>query len=272
MTMFVLSPSVETTTASASSIPARRRTSMSIPWPSTKPPAQWSPRRPRASSFSSTAVTSHPSRSSWRAMLEPTRPQPITNAFMWVTLALRQTVVPAKPHDLFSGIASDALGLRAVFLHHAFRKGHHEHLAGCLAQDVLDRRREETRLPAPARRRADHDQVVAATPGLVDDRVADRAGTDRLDLHLHAAVGAEQPCLGQRGRRRLLLLVELGLERPVERHADHEQRLDVRVAVAGELDRGRDHLLADRAELHRHENAGELALREALGRRLHVLE
>src|SRR5580765_9113568 len=40
MTMFVLSPSVATTTASASSIPARRRTSMSIPWPSTKPPAQ----------------------------------------------------------------------------------------------------------------------------------------------------------------------------------------------------------------------------------------
>ena len=73
---------VATTTASASSIPASRRTSMSIPWPRTKPPFQWSPSRVSASSFSSTAVTSQPSRSSWRAMLEPTRPQPITNAFM----------------------------------------------------------------------------------------------------------------------------------------------------------------------------------------------
>src|SRR3954451_9831259 len=188
MTMFVLSPSVETTTASASSIPARRRTSMSIPWPSTKPPAQWSPRRPRASSFSSTAVTSHPPRSSWSAMLEPTRPQPITNAFIWLRLALRQMVVPAKPARPLQWHRNDALGLRAVFLHHAFRKRHHEHLAGRLAQDVLDRRREETRLPAPARRRADHDKVVAATPGPADDRIADRAGTDRLDLHLHAAV------------------------------------------------------------------------------------
>src|SRR4029079_15816968 len=64
----------------------------------------------------------------------------------------------------------------------------------------------------------------------------------------------------------------LGAHRLVERHSDHEQRLDVRVAVAGELDRGRDHLLADRAELHRHEDAGELALGKDLRRRMHRLE
>src|SRR5690348_13713948 len=154
--MFVLSPSVATTTASASSMPARRRTSMSMPWPSTKPPAQLSPSRPRASSFSSTAVTSQPSRSSCRAMFEPTRPQPITNAFISLTL----------PHCL----------VHAVFLHDALREGYDEHLAGCFAQDVLDCRREESRLPAPARRRAHDDQVVAAPLRLVDDRVADRAG------------------------------------------------------------------------------------------------
>src|SRR5207253_6519215 len=70
------------TTASASSIPAARRTSVSIPWPTMKPPAQWSPSRPRASSFSSTAVTSQPSWSSWSAIDEPTRPHPITIAFI----------------------------------------------------------------------------------------------------------------------------------------------------------------------------------------------
>ena len=56
-----------------------------------------------------------------------------------------------------------------------------------------------------------------------------------LDLHLDAVVGAEQARLGERGRGRLLLLVELGLERLVERHADHVQRLDVRAAVAASL-------------------------------------
>ena len=62
---------------------------MSIPWPTTKPPAQSSPSRPSASSFSSTAVTSQPSRSSWSATCEPTRPQPMTIAFMRLSVAQR---------------------------------------------------------------------------------------------------------------------------------------------------------------------------------------
>src|SRR5439155_73780 len=82
MTRFVLSPFVATTTASASSIPASRSTSASMPWPSTKPPRQFSPSLVSASSFSSTAVTSHPSSASWSATFEPTRPQPMTSAFM----------------------------------------------------------------------------------------------------------------------------------------------------------------------------------------------
>ena len=61
-TRFVLSPSVATTTASASSIPASRSTSSSMPWPTMKPPLQSSPSRLSASSFSSIAVTSQPSR------------------------------------------------------------------------------------------------------------------------------------------------------------------------------------------------------------------
>jgi len=81
MTRFVLSPSVETTTASASSIPASRSTAVSMPWPTMNPPVQFSPRRLRADSFSSTAVTFHPSEANRLAMVEPTRPQPITMSF-----------------------------------------------------------------------------------------------------------------------------------------------------------------------------------------------
>ena len=82
MTRFVLSPFVATTTASASSIPAARRMSMSIPCPTMKPPVQPVPSRFSASSFSSTTETSQPSRSSCFAIDDPTRPQPITNTFI----------------------------------------------------------------------------------------------------------------------------------------------------------------------------------------------
>ena len=47
-----------------------------------KPPSQLSPSRLSASSFSSTATTSQPSSRSECAIDEPTRPQPITIAFM----------------------------------------------------------------------------------------------------------------------------------------------------------------------------------------------
>jgi hypothetical protein len=81
MTMFVLSPFVATTTASASSIPALWRISVSIPWPTTNPPGQFAPSRLRASSFSSITVTSQPS--DWRsfAIEEPTRPLPMMTTF-----------------------------------------------------------------------------------------------------------------------------------------------------------------------------------------------
>ena len=60
ITRFVLSPSVVTTTASASSMPASRSSVRSMPCPTRKPPVQCSPSRARASSFSSSAVTSQP--------------------------------------------------------------------------------------------------------------------------------------------------------------------------------------------------------------------
>src|SRR5437870_3478166 len=107
-TRFVLSPLVATTTASASSIPAARSTSTSIPWPSTKPPGQSSPKRASASSFSSTAVTSYPSERSCFAIVEPTRPQPITITFM-----LSGYPLPRLLHD--APVELDATALPHVF-------------------------------------------------------------------------------------------------------------------------------------------------------------
>src|SRR3989440_4385799 len=127
-TRFVLSPFVATTTASASSIPASRSTSASMPWPSTKPPRQFSPSLVSASSFSSTAVTSQPSSASWSATFDPTRPQPITNALTGSGYLRR-----LEYRFLF-------------FLEDALRKCDYEHLARRLLEHVLDRRREEARL------------------------------------------------------------------------------------------------------------------------------
>ena len=139
-----------------------------------------------------------------------------------------------------------------------------EHLARGLAQDVFDCGREEPGLPPPAGRRAEDDQIGAAPLRLGDDRLADRSGANGLAAHLYAVVGTEQLRLGERRRGPLLLEVELRVDRGVERHPDHVQRLDLRRALLGELDRGRDHLLADQAELHRDADPAHLRLRELL--------
>ena len=81
ITMFVLSPFVATTAASASATPARSSTVTSMPCPTTNPPRQPAPSRASASSSSSTTVTSQPSAASPFATAEPTRPHPITTAF-----------------------------------------------------------------------------------------------------------------------------------------------------------------------------------------------
>ena len=52
-----------------------------MPCPTMNAPGQFSPSRESASSFSSTTVTSQPSWWSWSAIVEPTRPQPMTSAF-----------------------------------------------------------------------------------------------------------------------------------------------------------------------------------------------
>src|SRR5687767_8659578 len=110
--MFVLSPFVATTTASASSMPASWSTLMSIPWPTMKPPGQSSPSRPSASSASSMAVTSQPDLASFFATFEPTRPQPTTIAF------------------------TDSVYAHGLLFQDALRVGDDHHFARRLAEDV----------------------------------------------------------------------------------------------------------------------------------------
>src|SRR5436309_2164428 len=85
--MLRLSPSVTATKPSAFSMPARRRTSTSVPLPTT-----WSPRKSRVSTpreaarekalgSRSTITTSWPALSMLAAICEPTRPHPTISSF-----------------------------------------------------------------------------------------------------------------------------------------------------------------------------------------------
>src|SRR5262249_40459246 len=152
-----LSPFVETTAASASDRCARSSTVTSIPCPTTNPPFQAGPRRPSASSSSSTTVTSQPSAARPFATAEPTRPAPMTTAF---------TAAPS------------------LLLEHPVGERDDEYLAGRMPKDEIDGRGEEARLPTPAWRRAEHDEISAATGRLVDDRMADRARSDDVATDL----------------------------------------------------------------------------------------
>src|SRR3954447_25166873 len=234
MTMLVLSPSVAATKASASEMPAASRIDVSIPCPRWNSPVQSGPRRPRDSSFSSMTTTSQPSSPSRLATADPTLPTPTMRAFTGASLV-------ARPG-------------RASFVQDALRVRDHHDLAGSPPQDVVDRRAEEARLPPPARRGAEEDQVGSICLGLLDDGLSDRPPTHDLALDVDTMLGGEELRLGERGLRPLLLVGHLGGEREVERHTDDVQRADGAAALLGEADRGGQHLLADLAELDRHEN------------------
>ena len=158
-------------------------------------------------------------------------------------------------------------------LEHAVGERDDEHLAGRVLEHVVDGRREEARLAPPARRRAEHDQVGAAALGLVDDRVADRAGVDGVGMDLDAVLLAERLRLGDRRRSALRDLGrQLGVERALPRHRHDGDRLDPGPALLRERDGCGDHLLADVAELHRHEDAPEGGAHRERAARIDVLE
>src|SRR6187200_1802294 len=172
--MFVLSPAVETTAASASARPASSSTVTSIPCPTTKPPRQVGPRRPSASSSSSTTVTSQPSAARPLATAEPTRPHPMTTP-----LTAAQPTPPTPPAAGHfrpansASVTADGGPATSVF-EHSVGERDDEHLARRAAKDEVDGRREEAGLAPPARRRAEDYEVGVPPARLVDDGVTDR--------------------------------------------------------------------------------------------------
>src|SRR5207302_4804380 len=96
-----------------------------------------------------------------------------------------------------------ASGRAATVLEHALREGDDEHLALRVAENVIDRGREETRLATPARRRPEHDQIDLPLGRLFDDRVPDRARSDRLRLDGDVVVLTQVPRLLERQVRSL---------------------------------------------------------------------
>ena len=144
-TRFVLSPSVATTTASASSIPASRSTPVVHP------------------------VTDDEAAA-------PVDPEPGERLFLLVDRdhvpALAVELLgdggadpAAADHDhLHESSVPQRSGLVSVLLENVLRERDDEHLARGAAEHVLHRGREEARLPAPARSRAEDDQVDVALP------------------------------------------------------------------------------------------------------------
>ena len=207
-TMFVLSPSVATTTASASSIPASRSTVEVHPVADDEAAAPVSPSRASAASVSSTAVTSQPSSAE--------RP------------GHGRADPPAADDDRSFTLPP---AVRAVLLEHALGVGDHHHLARRLPQHVVDRGAEEPRLPSPARRGADQDEVGAAPP---PRRRWPRRSTARGRSRASTSTpcSAASSCASASDLRCALLLDrELRVERLVERHRDHVQRRDRRAAA-----------------------------------------
>ena len=177
-----------------------------------------------------------PPRCSRCATVEPTRPQPITIAF---TTSLAQELL----------------------LEDALRVGEHHHLAGRAAEHVVDGRAEEARLAPPARRRAHHDQVGAdlASPSRRSPRRSRARGRCRPRSSRRARAPASRAPRATRSPAPPASAISASSGSD-ERDADHVQRVDRAPALLGELDRGRQHLLADRPELDRDEDPLVLAL------------
>ena len=150
----------------------------------------------------------------------------------------------------------------------ALRVGEHHDLAGRAAEHVVDGRAEEPRLAPPARRRAEHDQVGAdlASPSGRSPRRSRGRGRSRPRSARRARGRAACASISDALARSSCSSISAS-SGSVERDADHVQREDRPAALLGELDRGREHLLADRPELDRHEDRLVLALaRRARGR------
>ena len=203
--------------------PASSRTSVSIPWPSVESPPVLAEPRQRLLASRRPRRPPSPRRASAAASAEPTRPQPTMIAFM------SSTILASSSSRTPCGIGDD------------------HHLAGRRAQDLVDRRAEEARLAAPARRGAHHDQVGAVSSRRLDDRLAERRGPGRPRPRRSTPCSlAELARLLDEPRARSSARRQVGVERLRHGHLEDVHHAHRAAALLGEPERGGEHLLADR--------------------------
>ena len=217
MTMFVLSPSVATTTASVSPMPAPGAGRQSMPWPTRNVPGQWSPRRDNASSFR-------------RRLYVP--------VFL---LELHRDDEPTLPQPMMSAHARRAARLA---LENALREGDDQHLASAFFRTystVGEKKRDWRRhRGAEPRRSGRHPCRRPPTIAPIARARTIRPCTLTRSRASAALRDRVTPPSSRRAPRRAACRAA----------PDHEEGLDRHVTVLCQPD-GRRTISADLAELHR---------------------
>ena len=206
-----------------------------MPWPTMNAPGQWSPRRESASSFSSTTVTSQ---SSCVELERDRRADPAAaDDQCFHEHVSQRSAVPTRFERRPAGRRRS--GPRpATSSGRSRRSARRSATGGATAAPSRARsgRPRSPRRPRRSRRRSPargRSRPFTSTP---------------LSAPSARASASEAAACSSASNM-------LGVERHVERHLDHVERLDRRAVLLREPDRRRDHLLADLAELHRHEDA-----------------
>ena len=189
-----------------------------MPWPTRKPPVQCSPRRPRASSFSS-SDRHVPARA--LQLERDSRADPAAADHDRFHVARQRSSLSTLRRQACSGAASSSsstdCGNATISTSHGARR----RTKSTVGEKNRDCRRQRGAEPRTIRSASDLERPL-------DDRLADRARADRRADDLDAVLLAEQLRLGE---RRLGPLrpprPARRVERLLERDADHVQRLDL---------------------------------------------
>src|SRR5215218_5741278 len=257
ITRFVLSPSVEATNASASSMPAASSASSSSAVPSVKRPPRSSQlsacprsRSAIASASSSKTETSCPSVSIELAIAEPTRPQPTIKTIMRTSLYSGAREVPVAYASDERGTESGKNALAGVLLTRRRRGQDHpagrllDHVAGGVSDEAVTGPTvpaENGTAPDPGGLlRREHDRLDAAPSRLRDDRLAGGPAPDHGGGHLHALVFLADLLGPRKHPLRLLhpLFGDARIDRQRHRDLEDVKRLQHRaVALLGLLRR-----------------------------------
>ena len=213
--MFELSPSVVTTTASASSIPAVRSSWMSIPWPTWNSPVQSSPSRPSASSRSSITLTSQPAA---RRSQRDGAADAAASDHQHLHACQRSPVAPARLSRAPAPRRARAAGTRRSSTSH----GAWRSTKSTVGEKKRDWRRQRGEEPSTIR-------SALSLARTVDDRPADRAGADGRRPRPRRRARAPSARASSSDASARASASGIGcVERELERHEHDVQRLDGR--------------------------------------------